>query len=83
MRLKDIIYPNIIQIIPAPKWMRAMYTVDNDKKTRDSFRIVCLALVEEEDGNTKVMGMTYGEKFIELCDEDNFVEYFEHLTTKV
>lgn len=51
----------IIQIIPAPPNMWAMWKPTENGEQEDYSPIVCLALMEDEDGGTWVTPMSIGE----------------------
>lgn len=64
----------IKQIIPAPEGLYANY--EGDKEDIVKLPIVCLALVEDEDGSTRVeaMDITTGDAQIDFVDiNDGFI----------
>ena len=65
----------IVQIIPAPNNMRAIY---KDETEIIKNKIVCLALIQYKDGETEVvlMDMTDGDGEISKIGPDlKFIEY--------
>ncbi len=69
----------ILQIIPCTHDLYACYKGENG--TISHVKVICLALVEEKDGDEtvrRVVGMSHCEDEIESVEDfDNFIEYVE------
>lgn len=65
---------NIIQIIPAPADLRAIYE-NEDGKTASMGRVAALALVEEADGFRYVTGLCAGDDICAVEEIDNFMGF--------